>query len=226
MDSKQPSTIIVAISTKYSYFCCRLAAAIREEEMTTHTELNLSMLSSIQSGDEQSSDDEGKTVNTTLEETSSSATDDADADIDTTLASPRYSRTIDNPHIQTVYNELALIRSRLSQEHERLKKKAQALNQWEERMRETIERGWQAHKEKFDCELNNSREKLTTITRDFKRTNDALQVLREQNGELKRTTIELRETNEKLIEKVKQTEKRAENLVRLNAIAEQKSKNC
>ncbi|CAF4443681.1 unnamed protein product, partial [Adineta steineri] len=61
-------------------------------------------------------------------------------------------------------------------------------------------------------------------TKDFKRTNDSLQLLREQNSELKRNYNDLRETNDKLVEKTKQTEKRAENLIRLNQISEQKIK--
>ena len=62
------------------------------------------------------------------------------------------------------------------------------------------------------------------LTKDFKRTNETLQVLREQNNELKRNVNDLRETNEKLNEKAKQTEKRSENLLRLNQISEQKIK--
>ncbi|CAF0721773.1 unnamed protein product [Adineta steineri] len=177
-------------------------------------DLNQTILSSLNSGDEQSSDDEIKTLNSTA------ATDNADADIDTTLASIRYSPA----NIQTVYNELLLIRQRLSQENERLKIKSDLLNQWEQRMRETIEHGWQAHKDKFDSELNVYKEKLNNVTKDFKRTNDSLQLLREQNSELKRNYNDLRETNDKLAEKTKQTEKRAENLIRLNQISEQKIK--
>ncbi|CAF1510350.1 unnamed protein product, partial [Adineta steineri] len=177
-------------------------------------DLNQTILSSLNSGDEQSSDDEIKTLNSTA------ATDNADADIDTTLASIRYSPA----NIQTVYNELLLIRQRLSQENERLKIKSDLLNQWEQRMRETIEHGWQAHKDKFDSELNIYKEKLNNVTKDFKRTNDSLQLLREQNSELKRNYNDLRETNDKLVEKTKQTEKRAENLIRLNQISEQKIK--
>jgi chromosome segregation ATPase len=181
--------------------------------MTNCTDLNQTLLSSLQSGDEQSSDDEIKTLN-------SSSTDNGDADIDTTLASPRYSST----NVQAVYNELLLIRTRLSQENERLKKKSDLLNQWEQRMRETIEHGWRSHKEKFDTELNTYKEKLNIMTKDFKRTNETLQLLREQNSELKRNVNDLRETNEKLVEKTKQAEKRAENLVRLNQNSEQKIK--
>jgi len=176
-------------------------------------DLNQTILSSLQSGDEQSSGDEVKTLN-------SSSTENADADIDTTLASIRYSST----NIQAVYNELLLIRQHLSQENERLKKKSDLLNQWEQRMRETIEHGWQAHKDKYDTELNTYKEKLNLVTKDFKRTNESLQLLREQNGELKRNLNDVRETNEKLVEKSKQTEKRAENLVRLNQNLEQKIK--
>jgi len=181
--------------------------------MTNCTELNQTILSSLQSGDEQSSDDEIKTLH-------SSSTDNADADIDTTLASVRYSST----NVQAVYNELLLIRQRLSHENERLKKKSDLLNQWEERMRQTIEHGWQAHKEKFDSELNTYKEKVNVMTKDLKRTNETLQLLREQNGELKRNLNESRETNEKLVEKNKQAEKRMENLVRLNQNFEQKIK--
>jgi chromosome segregation ATPase len=181
--------------------------------MTNCVDLNQTVLSSLHSADEQSSDDEIKTLN-------SSATENADADIDTTLASIRYSST----NVQAVYSELLLIRQRLAEENERLKKKAALLDQWEQRMRETIEHGWQAHKEKFDTELNTYKEKLTLVTKDLKRTNDSLQVLREQNGELKRNVTDLRETNEKLVEKSKQAEKRAENLLRLNQISEQKIK--
>ncbi|CAF4017445.1 unnamed protein product [Rotaria sp. Silwood2] len=181
--------------------------------MTNYTDLNQTILSSIQSGDEQSSDDEIKTLY-------SSSAENADADIDTTLASPRYIST----NVQAVYNELLLIRQRLSEENERLKKKSDLLNQWEERMRETIEHGWQAHKEKFDSEINVYKEKLNQITKDFKRTNETLQLMREQNNELKRNLNDLRETNEKLVEKAKQSEKRSENLIRLNQISEQKIK--
>ena len=179
--------------------------------MTDRADLNQTLLSSLQSGDEQSSDDEIKTLN-------SSSADFAD--IDTTLASPRYSSS----NVQTVYNELLLIRTRLCEENDRLKKKADLLNQWEQRMRETIEQGWQAHKMKFDAELNNYKEKFGSLSKDLKRTNEALQVLREQNSELKRNLTEARESNEKLGEKAKQAEKRAENLVRLNQISEQKIK--
>ena len=176
-------------------------------------DLNQTILSSVHSGDEQSSDDEIKTIH-------SSSTENADADIDTTLASIRYS----SGDIQAVYNELLLIRTRLSHENERLKKKAELLNQWEERMRQTIEHGWQAHKEKFDGELNSYKEKVNVMSKDLKRTNDTLQLLREQNGELKRNLNESKETNEKLVEKNKQMEKRMENLIRLNQISEQKIK--
>jgi chromosome segregation ATPase len=181
--------------------------------MTNCIDLNQTVLSSLQSGDEQSSDDEIKTLN-------SSTSYHADADIDTTLASIRYSST----NIQAVYDELSLIRQRLSEENERLKKKSHLLNQWEDRMRQTIEHGWQAHKDKFDTELNTYKDKLNQMTKDFKRTNEALQLLREQNTELKRNANDLKETNEKLVEKNKQTEKRMENLVRLNQISEQKIK--
>ena len=178
-----------------------------------YVDLNQTVLSSLHSGDEQSSDDEIKTLN-------SSSTDHADADIDTTLASIRYSPA----NLQAVFGELQSIRQKLSEENERLKKKSDLLDQWEQRMRETIEHGWQAHKEKFDTELNSYKEKLNVATKDLKRTNENLQVLREQNGELKRNLNDLRETNEKLVEKSKQAEKRAENLLRLNQIAEQKIK--
>ena len=171
------------------------------------------MLSSLQSDDEQSSDDEIRTIY-------SSSMENGDADIDTTLASPRCS----SADIQAVYNELLLIRQRLSQENERLKKKSDLLNQWEARMRETIEHGWQAHKEKFDTEINTYKEKLNQLTKDFKRTNETLHLLREQNSELKRNMNDLRETNEKLVEKTKQAEKRSENLIRLNQISEQRIK--
>ena len=181
--------------------------------MTNCADLNQTILSSVQSGDEQSSDDEIKTLN-------SSSSDHADADIDTTLASIRYSST----NVQAVYDELSLIRQRLAEENERLKKKSHLLNQWEDRMRQTIEHGWQAHKDKFDTELNTYKDKLNQMTKDFKRTNEALQLLREQNTELKRNVNDLKETNEKLVEKNKQTEKRMENLVRLNQISEQKIK--
>jgi len=181
--------------------------------MTNCIDLNQTILSSLQSGDEQSSDDEIKTLHTSLAE-------HADADIDTTLASIRYSPT----NIQAIYNELLLIRQRLAQENERLKKKSDLLNQWEERMRQTIEHGWQAHKEKFDSELNTYKEKLNIMTKDFKRINESLQVLREQNTELKRNLNESREINEKFVEKNKQAEKRMENLIRLNQISEQKIK--
>ena len=181
--------------------------------MTNCIDLNQTMLSSLQSGDEQSSDDEIKTLN-------SSSTENADADIDTTLASIHYSST----NIQAVYNELFLIRQRLSQENERLKKKSTLLNQWEQRMRETIQQGWQAHKDKFDTELNTYKEKLNLMTKDSKRINETLQLLREQNNELKHNVNDLRETNEKLVEKNKQAEKRTENLLRLNQISEQKIK--
>ncbi|CAF2054553.1 unnamed protein product [Rotaria magnacalcarata] len=181
--------------------------------MTNYTDLNQTILSSLRSGDEQSSDDEIKTL-------FSSSPENADADIDTTLASPRYLAS----NVQAVYRELALIRQRLAQENERLKKKSNLLNQWEERMRETIEHGWQAHKEKFDTEINVYKEKLSQMTKDFKRTNETLQLLREQNSELKRNLNDLRETNEKLVEKTKQAEKRSENLIRLNQISEQKIK--
>ena len=43
-------------------------------------------------------------------------------------------------------------------------------------MRETIEHGWQAHKEKFDTELHSYKEKLNIATKDLKRTNENLQV--------------------------------------------------
>ncbi|CAF0803140.1 unnamed protein product [Rotaria sordida] len=181
--------------------------------MTNYIDLNQTILSSLQSGDEQSSDDEIKTL-------FSSSPENADADIDTTLASRCYVST----NVQTVYNELLLIRQRLSEENERLKKKSILLNQWEERMRETIEHGWQAHKDKFDSEINIYKEKLNQITKDFKRTNETLQLMREQNNELKRNLNDLRETNEKLIEKTKQADKRSENLIRLNQISEQKIK--
>jgi len=181
--------------------------------MTNRIDLNQTIFSSLQSGDEQSSDEEIKPIHNSL-------TENGDADIDTTLASIRYSST----NIQAVYNELLLIRQRLSEENERLKKKSNLLNQWEERMRQTIEHGWQAHKEKFDSELNTCKEKLNLMTKDFKRTNETLQLLREQNNELKRHVNDLRETNEKLVEKNKQTEKRTENLIRLNQISEQKIK--
>lgn len=181
--------------------------------MTNCTDLNQTILSSLHSGDEQSSDDEIKTMHSSL-------TENADADIDTTLASIRYSST----NVQAVYEELLLIRQRLAEENERLKKKSFLLNQWEERMRETIEHGWQAHKDKFDSELNTYKEKLNIMTKDFKRTNETLQLLREQNNELKKNFNDVRETNEKLIEKNKQTEKRMENLIRLNQISEQKIK--
>jgi predicted RNase H-like nuclease (RuvC/YqgF family) len=62
------------------------------------------------------------------------------------------------------------------------------------------------------------------MTKDLKRTNETLQLLREQNSELKRNSNDLRETNEKLVDKNKQIEKRMENLVRLNQISEQKIK--
>ncbi|CAF0922558.1 unnamed protein product [Rotaria sp. Silwood1] len=179
--------------------------------MTNYTDLNQTVLSSVQSGDEQSSDDEIKTLYSSSAE---------NADIDTTLASPRYI----SPNVQAVYNELLLIRQRLSEENERLKKKSILLNQWEERMRETIEHGWQAHKEKFDSEINIYKEKLNQMTKDFKRTNETLQLMREQNNELKRNLNDLRETNEKLVEKTKQADKRTENLIRLNQISEQKIK--
>ncbi|CAF0890680.1 unnamed protein product [Adineta ricciae] len=178
-----------------------------------YVDLNQTVLSSLHSGDEQSSDDEIKTLN-------SSSADHADADIDTTLASIRYSPA----NVQAVFGELQSIRQKLSEENERLKKKSDLLDQWEQRMRETIEHGWQAHKEKFDTEVNSYKEKLNVATKDLKRTNENLQVLREQNGELKRNLNDLRETNEKLVEKSKQAEKRAENLLRLNQIAEQKIK--
>ena len=174
-------------------------------------DLNQTILSSLHSGDEQSSDDEIKTLQ-------SSSTDHADADIDTSLASIPYSST----SVQTVYNELLLIRQRLAEENERLKKKADLLNQWEDRMRQTIEQGWQAHKDKFDGEINVYKDKLTVMTKDLKRTNESLQLLRDQNSELKRNVNELKETNEKLLEKNKQTEKRMENLIRLNQLSEQK----
>lgn len=179
--------------------------------MTDCADLNQTLLSSLQSGDEQSSDDEIKTLNSSSADL---------GDIDTTLASPRYSST----NVQAVYNELLLIRTRLCEENGRLKKKADLLNQWEQRMRETIEQGWQAHKTKFDTELNTYKEKFTLLSKDLKRTNEALQTLREQNSELKRNLTETRESNEKLVEKAKQAEKRAENLLRLNQISEQKIK--
>lgn len=184
-----------------------------KSSMTNYTDLNQTVLSSVQSGDEQSSDDEIKTL-------FSSSSENGHADIDTTLASPRYVAS----NVQAVYSELALIRQRLAEENERLKKKSDLLNEWEQRMRETIEHGWQAHKEKFDTEVNSYKEKLNQMTKDFKRTNVALQVLRDQNSELKRNLNELRETNEKLVEKAKQAEKRSENLLRLNQISEQKIK--
>jgi hypothetical protein len=182
--------------------------------MTNCIDLNRTIYSTFQSGDEQqSSDDEIKIMQNSL-------TENADADIDTTLASIHYSPA----NIQAVYEELLLIRQRLSQENERLKTKSNLLNQWEERMRQTIENGWQAHKEKFDCELNTYKDKLNLMTKDFKRTNETLQLFREQNNELKRNLNELKEINEKLVEKNKQTEKRMENLIRLNQISEQKIK--
>ena len=179
--------------------------------MSKRADLNETLLSSIQSGDEQSSDDDIKTLDSSSGEL---------ADIDTSLTTPRYSPT----NVQMVYNELLLIKKRLSQENERLKKKADLLNQWEQRMRDTIEQGWQAHKEKFDTELNNYKDKINTMTKDMKRTNENLQVLRDQNAELKRNLHDARENNEKLIEKNKQIEKRMENLVRLNQISENKIK--
>lgn len=181
--------------------------------MTNCADLNQTILSSLQSGDEQSSDDEIKTLY-------SSSVENGDADIDTTLASPRYL----SMNVQSVYNELLLIRQRLAQENERLKKKSDLLNQWEERMRQTVELGWQAHKEKFDSEISSYKDKLNQVTKDFKRTTEALQLLREQNSELKRNLNDSRDTNEKLVEKMKQAEKRSENLLRLNQISEQKIK--
>lgn len=181
--------------------------------MTNCADLNQTILSSLHSGDEQSSDDEIKTIHNTSAE-------NADADIDTTLASVRYSPF----NVQAVYSELLLIRQRLAQENDRLKKKADLLNQWEERMRQTIEQGWQAHKDKYDGELNGYKEKVNVMTKDLKRTNETLQSLREQNGELKRNLNESREANEKLVEKNKQMEKRMENFIRLNQISEQKIK--
>ena len=181
--------------------------------MTNRPNLDQTLLSSLLSGDEQSSDDEIKTLD-------SSAVDNADADIDTTLASTRCS----SADIQTVYRELILIRTRLSEENARLKKKADLLDQWEQRMRQTIEHGWQAHKEKCDAELNSCKEKLNAATKDLKRTNETLVMFREQNSELKRHATDFREANDKLMEKNKQAEKRTENLVRLNQISEQKIK--
>ena len=184
-----------------------------ECRMTNRPDFDQTLLSSLQSGDEQSSDDEIKTLD-------SSAVDNADADIDTTLASARCS----SADVQTVYRELILIRTHLSEENTRLKKKADLLNQWEQRMRQTIEHGWQAHKEKFDAELNACKEKLNAATKDLKRTNETLVMFREQNSEMKRNVSDLREANDKLVEKNKQAEKRTENLVRLNQISEQKIK--
>lgn len=179
--------------------------------MLNRADVNQSLLSSIQSGEDLSSDDDIKTLDTSSGEL---------ADLDTTLSSPKYSST----DIQMVYNELLLIRTRLCEENDRLKKKAELLNQWEQRMRETILQGWQAHKDKVDGELNMYKEKLNVVTKDFKRTNESLQVLRDQNSELKRNLHETRENNEKLVEKNKQIEKRMENLIRLNQNFEQKIK--
>lgn len=189
----------------------KLLSLAFDPKMTNCPDFNQTLASSLQSGDEQSSDDDIKTLDSSSAE---------QADIDTTLASPRYSSS----NLAAIYNELLLIRTRLAEENERLKKKADLLNQWEERMRTTIEQGFQAHKEKYEVEVNGYKEKINTLTKDFKRTNDALQVLREQNTELKRNLTEMKENHEKLIEKNKQTEKRAENLLRLNQIAEQKIK--
>lgn len=179
--------------------------------MTNCEDLNRTLISSIRSGDEQSSDDDIKTLDTSSGE---------QADIDTSLASVRCSSN----DIVAIYNELLLIRTRLAEENERLKKKDELLIEWEKRMRSTIEQGWQAHKDKFDGEINSYKEKINVLNKELKRTNESLQILRDQNNELKRNFNELKENHDKLIEKTKQTEKRAENLLRLNQIAEQKSK--
>ena len=179
--------------------------------MTNCEDLNQTLISSIRSGDEQSSDDEIRTLDTSSGE---------QADIDTSLASVRCSPN----DIVAIYNELLLIRKRLAEENERLKKKDELLTEWEQRMRQTIEQGWQAHKDKFDAEINSYKEKSNVLNKDLKRTNESLQILRDQNNELKRNLAELKENHDKLIEKNKQTEKRAENLLRLNQIAEQKLK--